>query len=241
MKRLICLFLALLLCGSTVICAHGKTYTISGSDIFLDIDDSIWYVFTRDNIENNPELDELGITYEYMRDVFDENWLYLDAVLFIGDTDYIELFVCKKAILTKFANLSECNSEEVEEFAKRLPMDDYRIYDSGYTFVQLDYLDTVSAEEPAYLCEFYTVVNKENYTLTFQSPTPFTQDEYDHIYSIVDSVRFTLKDTDEGDSDSGSTILKSTVIGAAVGGISGLIGTAITKKKKAKEKKKTEE
>ena len=61
MKRLICLFLALLLCGSTVICAHGKTYSISGSDIFLDIDDSIWYVFTRDNIENNPELDELRV------------------------------------------------------------------------------------------------------------------------------------------------------------------------------------
>lgn len=240
MKRLICLFLALLLCGSTVICAHGKTYTISGTDIFVDIDDSIWYVFTRDNIENNPELDELGITTAYMQELFEENWLYLDATVFLDEGDYIELFVRKKSILTKFANLSECDSEEVEEFAERLQMD-YRVYDSGYTFILVDYTDTVSLEHAMYLCEFYTVVNKESYILTFQSPTPFSEDEYEHIYSIVDSVRFTLKDTDEGDSDSGSTILKSTVIGAAVGGISGLIGTAITKKKKAKEKKKTEE
>lgn len=240
MKRLICLFLALLLCGSTVICAYGKTYTISGTDIFVDIDDSIWYVFTRDNIENNPELDELGITTAYMQELFEENWLYLDATVFLDEGDYIELFVRKKSILTKFANLSECDSEEVEEFAERLQMD-YRVYDSGYTFILVDYTDTVSLEHAMYLCEFYTVVNKESYILTFQSPTPFSEDEYEHIYSIVDSVRFTLKDTDEGDSDSGSTILKSTVIGAAVGGISGLIGTTITKKKKAKEKKKTEE
>lgn len=240
MKRLICVLLALLLCGSTVICAYGKTYTISDTDIFVDIDDSIWYVFTRDNIENNPELDELGITTAYMQELFEENWIYLDATVFLDEGDYIELLVRKKSILTKFANLSECDSEEVEEFAERLQMD-YRVYDSGYTFILVDYTDTVSLEHAMYLCEFYTVVNKESYILTFQSPTPFSEDEYEHIYSIVDSVRFTLKDTDEGDSDSGSTILKSTIIGAAVGGISGLIGTVITKKKKAKEKKNTEE
>ena len=53
-------------------------------------------IFTPDNIKDNAELDELGISYEYMVETFQTNEAYLDAVLFYQDSeDYIEIFVRK--------------------------------------------------------------------------------------------------------------------------------------------------
>ena len=63
----------------------ATTFDLKDTDMSITIDEDIWYVFTPDNILNNPELDELGISYEYMVNVFSDNRAYLDAVLFFQD------------------------------------------------------------------------------------------------------------------------------------------------------------
>lgn len=65
MKRKLCMLLVLLWVAVWLpMAAAAKDYTISGTDMTVTVDDTIWYVFTRDNIQNNPELEELGISYE---------------------------------------------------------------------------------------------------------------------------------------------------------------------------------
>lgn len=74
MKNRFCLFILVALCFVTVLtsAASAKDYTVSDTDLTISIDDSYWYVFTRDNIEGNPELDELGITYDYIHGIMME-------------------------------------------------------------------------------------------------------------------------------------------------------------------------
>ena len=58
MKRNICMLLTVILCLVALfpVTASAKTYTLSDTDMQISIDDTYWYVFTRDNIKDNPEL-----------------------------------------------------------------------------------------------------------------------------------------------------------------------------------------
>ena len=85
-KLLYTLFLILFMFPLIV---DAKTYSISDTDITVELDEKVWYVFTRDNIENNPELDELEISYDDIYSIMYNNNIYLDAVLYYEDDDYI--------------------------------------------------------------------------------------------------------------------------------------------------------
>ena len=119
MKRKLCMLLVLLWVAVWLpMAVAAKDYTISGTDMTVTVDDTIWYVFTRDNIQNNPELEELGISYEYMYDVLYDNHAYMDAILFYEDGSYMELFVRKNALEDSIVNLSNYSEGEAREFAK---------------------------------------------------------------------------------------------------------------------------
>ena len=68
MKRLFCLLLAAVLCAMAYfpVTASAAKYAVSGTDMTVELDDSQWYVFTRDNVKDNPELEEFGLTEEDM-------------------------------------------------------------------------------------------------------------------------------------------------------------------------------
>ena len=210
----------------------------------ISVDDTVWYVFTRDNIKNNAELEELGITYEAMYDILHNNGAYMDAILYYEDGEYIELFARKRALDTGVANLSNHKNSEVLELAKELAKkqgaDTYSVYESQYKFAKLEYVDS---NYGYYICEFVTCVNKDNYTFTFQSTSQFTDEEYAEIENIVDSVKFDI-DTSIKEKKSTSiaeSVLEKTIGGAVIGGVVGAV-IAITnkKKKKSAETDKTE-
>ena len=237
MKRKLCMLLVALLCVALWLPAavSAKDYTVSGTDMTITVDDSMWYVFTRDNIENNPELEELGLTYETMHDILYDNKAYMDAILFYEDGNYVELFVRKSKLESEIVNLSNYSTGEVRQFAEALADEvgtqDYEVYENTYKFSRMEYLDS---NYGYYICEYATIVNKEGYTLTFQATAPFDTWEYEQIKTIVDSVRFDV-DTSlkEPESSSGEDILVKTVAGAAIGGTVGCV-TALTRKKKKK-------
>ena len=52
---------------------YATTFELKNTDMDITIDESEWYVFTPDNILDNPELEELGLTYEYMLESFQNN------------------------------------------------------------------------------------------------------------------------------------------------------------------------
>lgn len=234
MKRNFFLILSVILCVALFlpVTTYAQAYQMSDTDMTITVNDTEWYVFTRDNIKDNPELAELGVSYEDMHSILYDNEAYMDAILFYEDGGYIEFFVRKRPLDTGLVNLSNYKDSEVATFAKEIAKnqntDNYGVYENTYKFAKLEYFD---ATYNYYVCEYITVVNKDDYTLTFQSETEFTEWEYEEIKRIVDSIQFDV-DTSLKEK-SGSTSLIARVIGGGVaGGIAGLIIGLKNKKKK---------
>lgn len=234
MKRNFFLILSVILCVALFlpVTTYAQAYQMSDTDMTITVNDTEWYVFTRDNIKDNPELAELGVSYEDMHSILYDNEAYMDAILFYEDGGYIEFFVRKRPLDTGLVNLSNYTDSEVATFAKEIAKnqntDNYGVYENTYKFAKLEYFD---ATYNYYVCEYITVVNKDDYTLTFQSETEFTEWEYEEIKRIVDSIQFDV-DTSLKEK-SGSTSLIARVIGGGVaGGIAGLIIGLKNKKKK---------
>ena len=238
MKRTMRILLSIILCFSALlpIITYAEAYNLGGTDMSISVDDTVWYVFTRDNIKNNSELEELGITYEAMYEILRNNEAYMDAILYYENGEYTELFVRKRALDTGIANLSNYKNSEVLELAKELAKkqgaEKYSVYESQYKFARSEYIDS---NYGYYICEYVTIVNKDNYTLTFQSTSQFTDEEYAEIENIVDSVKF---DVDTSIKEKKSTsfserVLQKTIGGAVIGGVVGAV-IAITNKKKKK-------
>ncbi len=115
-KTITILMMFVVLCPVLV---NAKEYTISTTDIKVDIDDSTWKVFTRDNIKDNKQLEELGIKYEQLNKLFIDGNIYLDALKGLETKEYVELFVMKKTA-DKVKNLSNYSTSEVRKVAKAL-------------------------------------------------------------------------------------------------------------------------
>lgn len=175
----------------SIITVGAETCHLGDTDMSIHVDDSSWYVFTRDNIKNNSELDELDISYDSMYDILYNNEAYMYAILLYDDGEYVELFVRKRAIDSGMANLSNYSEKDALELAKglakRVNAEEYSVYENQYKFAKLEYVDSNLGY---YMCEFFTVVNKDNYTFTFQSTSPFVDTEYEEIESIIDSIQF---------------------------------------------------
>ena len=230
LKKLnIFLILLALLVLPTIV--NAQTFYPEGTDLNVWIDDTKWYVFTRDNLYNNPELDDLGITYDYLYNFMLDNYVYLDAALFYDDnTDSLELFIRKKNI-TKIKNLSNYSNDEIinlaKEFAELKDVDVYDIYESNYKYVYLE-----STDSGFYLIEYYTIVNGESYTISFQKQSPFTSNELYEIETIVDSIYFDVDTTLKEPSNSSSSFWDAFVEGALTAALLGGISALINKLKK---------
>lgn len=244
MKNRWSLFAIIVLCCVTVLttAVSARSYTIGETDLTVEIDDSIWYVFTRDNLENNPELDELGVTYEYMYNTMTENKAYVDAILFYEDGSSIEFFVIK-AYNGNIINLSNYDADYIESFAqgvkngveeKNIKLDKYSVYETEYKFVKLEYTDS-----DYYILNYITVVNGDIYTFAFQSDVPFSTAEVEQVEEIVNSARFEIDpNLKEKNKTSGENrILFGAIRGGIIGGVAGGIGAFIAGRKKRKLKK----
>lgn len=236
MKRNICILLSAILCVMAFlpVTAHAATYKLEGTDMSIVVDDTVWYVFTRENIKDNPELEELGVPYDTVYSTLYDNDAYMNAVVFYEDGAYVELLVRKKALDTDIANLSNYDEKEVSEFAqelaKRLEVETYAVYEGEYKFAKLEYFD---AEYEYYIYEFTTIVNRDNYTLTFESEEPFTDEQKEMCEEIVDSVRFDVDPSIKERNDSiFDSVLTKTIGGAVAGGIAGGVIALVNKKKK---------
>lgn len=212
----------------------AQNYSLTGTDIHLTVDDTIWYVFTRDNIKDNPELVELGLTYEDMTSIFEENEAYMDALLVYEDGAFLELFVRKMVVEdVELVNLSNYSNKEVEEFAKGVAEGidgaTSELYESKYKFAKVEFYDD---ELDYYVCEFVTYVNKDLYVVSFQSLTEFSDWEYEEMESIVNSVNFNIDESlKEPKSNILDGVLSTGLKGGLVGGIVGLISMGIKKLK----------
>ncbi len=239
MKRNISILITLIFCLMIFmpVSVSAETYPLAETDMSIQVDDSRWYVFTRDNIENNSELDELGISYDTIQEILYNNQAYMDAILFYDDGEYVEFFVRKKPLDIGVANLSNYENSKVLEFAQEVAKnqnsDTYSVYENEYKFAKSEYVDS---DLGYYICEYVTIVNKDNYTFTFQSASQFSDSEHEEIKGIIDSVQFDIDTSlkEPQNTSLWSNVITKTVGGAVIGGVVSLITAFVNKKKKKK-------
>ena len=228
MKRIVksLIILLLVIVTSPVM---AKEYTITDTDIKITLEDS-WYVFTRDNIKDNKQLKEFGITEEYMNSTMEKGYIYLDSIKFKSNDELIELFVMKKPV-EEVKNMSKYTDKELLEVAKEIAEQekttDYRIHKTDYKYIYTKYSD--SGKE---IIDYYTVVNGYGYTIKLQTDTKFTTAEETELKNIIKKVSFNVDKSLKEPSKGMSPLLRDVIIGAVVGGLAGAIGSAVGKKNK---------
>lgn len=172
----------------------ASPYKADETDLTLNIDDSIWYVFTRGNLDGNPELSELGLDKDTFYDNMLSQNIYVDACLFYEDGDYLELLVLKEK-QEQYVNFSNYEDSEVLRIGKTTfkdyeEKDSIEIYGDEYKYFGIEYVD-----QGINLLQYVTVINGEAYSFQFQSPDGFSEDEYAAVDAVMEGVSFDVDET----------------------------------------------
>ena len=218
MKKFLFIFILLI-----PLIVSAKSYTIKDMTVSFDND---WTVFTRDNIDNNQELKDIGLTTEYMEDLFNKNDIYIDAVIFNKEnpSDTIEmLYAIKSTDLER--NLHKYSEKELKELESEM-IKDYKVSEHGihntgkYKYVYMMYKDN-----GLYVYDYYTVINGYGYTIKLQKVNKFTNEELKEFKQQINSIYYKIDPEYEKSPHTfnwGSVAIYA-VIGAVVGGIGALI------------------
>ncbi len=179
MKKIVFSLLLAFICPLVV---NATNVDVPSADLSLDLPDS-WYVFTRDNLDNNTDLDDLEIDDLEMLEYLEEYNLYLNA--FNEDYDF---FIYKMAT-EDVGSLPDYYDFELEEFATEIMnsygADSYDIYDDNYKFVRIEYV-----ESDYYIIDYYTIIDDQGYIISLQKLSEFNDDERLMMEDIVKSIHF---------------------------------------------------
>lgn len=223
----------------------AETYAVPETDVSITIDESQWYVFTRGNIKDNKELADLGISYDYMNNLFTSNNIYLDAALFDENEEKnnLELFIRVVPLTEEVGNLHVYSESQIKEFGDGLlnsgkfNMTEYKIYGNKYKYIEFEYTDLGYN-----IYQFYTVINGKGYNFTTQKVNPITEEDKTLIKGMIDTVTFKIDEHYEkaiGVDEAGSSIKESAIRGGIIGAIAGVVGAIAAKKKKSKQQETT--
>ena len=230
MKKLLFIFILLLL----PLTIYAKDFKIE--DISIDLDDS-WYVFTKDNIKNNQDLKLLGVSEEYMNDVFDGTDYYLDAIKFNND-EIVELFIVIKDTSSLYDS-SDFTDEQIEELRSSYEKQISNSKTTIFTTDSTKYIKSIYKDQDLNIVDYYAVINKKGYTFKIQKKEEFSEGELNELDKMIENIIISDKDNNVNEDDiqplidtkkGGNSVLTGTIIGAIIGGIIGLIGYIIKKK-----------
>lgn len=222
MKKVV--FSLLMLLGMPLM-TQAATFEVPSADMSFTLADD-WYVFTRDNLEDNTDLEDLEITAEDMQDYLLEYDLYVDA--FTEDYDF---FVYKTAT-EDVGSLPDYYDFELEEFATSIMntygADSYEIYDNDYKYIRIEYF-----ESDYYVIDYFTIIDNQYYILSIQKlDEEFSDSERQMMQDIVDSVQF---DNYEPEDNKELIIVAIGICLVVVLGVTALVVSRVKDKKDSKE------
>ena len=179
MKKLLILILILI-----PINIKAAEYDVKSANLKISFSDD-WYVFTRENIENNEDLKNIKVTADYMNKFFNTNSAYIDAI-----KSNLE-FVLRIGDEVDFESLTSYPDEKVSEIAQDFgainKTSDYKTYTNKYKYIVLNY-----KVNDYYIHIYATVINSKWYTFTVQKKSEFKAEEITEIKRIIDSVDYTI-------------------------------------------------
>ena len=162
----------------------AEEYDVKSANMKITFPDD-WYVFTRENVENNKNLEAVEVDAEYMNKFFNSNSAYIDAIK--SGTE----FVLRTSENVDFASLSDYPDEKVEEVASDMgainKTKDYKVYTNKYKYIVF-----TNKLGDYYMNVYSTVINSKWYTYTIQKKSDFTADEVTETRKIIDSIDYTI-------------------------------------------------
>ena len=185
MKKIIIFILSIFIFIPTNL--YAATY--KAKDMTIDFNDENWVVFTRDNIIDNENLNQLGITYDYMNNFFNQNNAYIDAVHLPVDENTLEAFVLLSDVGLS-NNLHMYDEESLEAIGLALKekanSETYEVLDiNNYKIMHVSSIDN-----EYYLEDYYTIINGKGYTIKFQKKSKI--EEIEEINKIINSIKFEI-------------------------------------------------
>lgn len=248
MKRFLFIIISVFLffCFSKVVLAESTKYELPDIKMSVYIPDSL-YVFTRDNLDNNPILDSYNADKETILNEMLNFDIYLDATTPDGMTEV-------------FIKVSESDGSKDYNNFNFISEDILNTYSSTYTsgfgaeeyfkhktaqalFIHFNYeLYNTTLEENTWNSQYFTMINKQEVIVVLRSLTGNITSEQENMLSeIVDNISFyEILENEELDNNKGSGIYFIILI--IVLGIATIIFETIKKgkikMKEQKEKKK---
>ena len=216
-KRILTIFILMIFLFPFSVSA--KSFSID-ENMNLDIDDSLWYVFTRNNLDNNEELKSFNISPSEMMAFFENNQAYMNAILLYKDTgEMLQLFV-RKATSNTDLKEKDMSDQDLLDMAKASltgknvsTMELYK--NNGIRYVYAEY-----AEGNNYVMDYYTIYNNTNYTITGQKTSRLNSENRDRVNAVVETITFVgAAEEEESENNAGLIIIIVLLIGAVIAGI----------------------
>ena len=228
MKKILFMLVLLIL----PIIVNATHYT--AEDLTIDINDDNWMVFTRDNIENNPELSKLGVDSNTLKIQMNTFGMYIDAISTFDNVNYVEMFIFVKELEEKTMNLHKYKDKDAMEvgetiYSKYKPSRLELYKTKRLTYIVSEYTDKVNGKT-LYLTDYYTVINGRGYTIKVQSPGAFDEEAKNAIEKMIISISFKLNKTYEKSPYKNTWVY--VIICAVVGGGLGAVSAVLKNKKK---------
>lgn len=249
MKKTILTILTILILFVTLN-VQAETYT--EEDITLSIDTNTWMVFTRNNLDNNKQLQELGMDKDKILDIMATNDIYIDALIYDKNNkdNMVEAFLAIKSIPTvkNLHTYPESDINELgEELIKKFNADSFEVFSSGkYKWIYYRYINNGYN-----IIQYYTIINGKGYNILSQKTGSITEDDITNLRNIAASATFNIDSTydyveptktdntgnnnTQKANDNGldwGIIIRDTIIGAFVGGLIGLAISILSKRNK---------
>lgn len=223
------------------ICVSAKEYNIDDVYLKISLDDN-WYVFTRDNIKDNEDLQKFGVDEEYMEKMLKSNNVYIDAMSKDNKTEFIVIIPTTTGI-NNLANYPDkmLENDMIPELKNKLSSSTNDIKAevktiNGYKYIKMSFYDS---NVKRYVYKYYTVINSKGYNFQIQEATKIEDEKVlDDIIKTVEIKVLNPKESSKmqkeidkyNKKDSG--IWTKVLIGAIVGAIIGAIGSIINRNKK---------
>ena len=221
----------------------GKEYTLDDIGVKITFEDD-FYVFTRDNYQNNETLKKLGITEEYMYNFFYNNKAYIDVVPKSFAYDLVINVVLENLDMTNLSNYPDGMINEFsKDVLKTVPDAEYSIYTNGqYKFMRISFFDKTSN---MYIYRYYTVFDIKGISFHIQKASAITEEDKQVLDNAIKTVKFDNinhntkeKDTIQKKIDEYGkskkwyeNVLIDAVIGGVVGGVTAFVLNFKKKKK----------
>ena len=211
----------------------AKEVNISDVNMKFNIDDD-YIVLTRDNLNDNNDLKNLGISDDYMKDTMERNNIYADI---LSKDISFEILIVVPNIKLSFYDLSSASdsmqNDLKSELEKKTKAEISSIYKGKRDYIVIDYFDE---NTDYYIVNYYTIVNARGYNIQLQKKTEITDEEKDELKKLVDNID--IETIANNETSNGGLTIKNIIIGAVIGAAVGVITYSINmviKKKKINE------